>query len=64
MNILKEKRLEAALTQEELAKKSGISRVTIALLETGNLTTAKSSTILALAKALNIDVGELLRPEN
>lgn len=64
MNKLKERRLELKMTQEELAAKSGVSRVTISLLETGEQLVTKSSTILALAKALNIEPQELLCPES
>lgn len=64
MNKLKERRLELKMTQEELAAKSGVSRVTISLLETGEQLVTKSSTILALAKALNIEPQELLYPES
>lgn len=64
MNKLKERRLELKMTQEELAAKSGVSRVTISLLETGEQTVTKSSTILALAKALNIEAQELLYSES
>ena len=52
MKILKELRLQANLTQEELAKKAGISRVNIAMLESGKQTSAKSDTIIKLANAL------------
>lgn len=64
MNKLKERRLELKMTQEELAAKSGVSRVTISLLETGEQTVTKSSTILALAKALNVEAQELLYSES
>ena len=60
---LKKYRLEAGLTQEQLAKKSGISRVTIALLESGKQTVTKSSTIIKLAEALNVEPQDILCPE-
>ena len=60
MKILKELRLQANLTQEELAKKAGISRVNIAMLESGKQTSAKSDTIIKLANALNVAPGILL----
>lgn len=63
MNELKKRRLELELSQEKLAELSGVSRNTISTLETGELTIAKSSTILALAKALKIDAGKLLCPK-
>ena len=61
---LKIYRVKAGLTQEELAEKSGISRVTIALIESGKQQVAKSSTILKLADALKIEPQELLCAEN
>lgn len=64
MNKLKKRRLELKMSQDELAAKSGVSRVTIYLLETGEQLVTKSSTILALAKALNIEPQELLCPES
>ena len=64
LRILKELRLQADLTQEELAKKAGISRVNIAMLESGKQPTAKSDTIIKLAKALNVAPGVLLRPDS
>lgn len=64
MNKLKKRRLELKMSQDELAAKSGVSRVTISLLETGEQLVTKSSTILALAKALNIEPQELLCPES
>ena len=64
LKILKELRLQADLTQEELAKKAGVSRVNIAMLESGKQPTAKSDTIIKLAKALDVDPGALLCPES
>ena len=55
MQGLKQARLEAGLTQEQLAQKSGVSRVTIAMLESGKQTVAKSSTIIKLADALKVE---------
>ena len=61
---LKERRLEMRFSQDELAKISGVSRTTISMLETGEQTVTKSSTILALAKALKIKPQKLLDPES
>lgn len=55
MQGLKAARIAAGLTQEQLAQKSGISRVTIAMLESGKQTVAKSSTIIKLADALKVE---------
>ena len=56
MEKIKEWREKRHMTQEELAKKSGISRVTISLLESGRQTVSKSSTLEAIAKALGVKV--------
>lgn len=60
MDKLKKLRLERRLTQEELAEKSGISRVTISLLENGRQKTTTNTTIIALANALNVPAGALV----
>ena len=62
MQELKKYRLQAGLTQEQLAEKSGVSRVTIANIERGSLTFIKSSTIIKLADALKINPQVLLCP--
>ena len=53
-------RVERAMTQAELAEKSGIDRTTIARLERG--ASAKMETIRRLADALDVEPGQLLRP--
>ena len=63
MKELKRLRLAAKLSQEELAKKAGLSRVAISLLENGKSTDAMSSTVVKLAGALNVDPQVLLRSE-
>lgn len=50
-------REQQKLSQDQLAKKSGVSRVTISLLENGRQTITTNSTLLKLAKALKIEVG-------
>ena len=62
MQELKKYRIAAGLTQEELAEKSRISRVTIANIERGNQSFLKSSTIIKLADALKVDPQVLLCP--
>ena len=62
MQGLKEARVEAGLTQEQLAEKSGVSRATIANIERGSQAFLKSSTIIKLADALKLDPSVLLRP--
>ena len=56
---LKEVRLSCHLTQEELAKKSGVSRATISGLENGTLTTTTTSTLVKLASAMGKNVSEI-----
>lgn len=56
---LKNARLQRNLTQQELADKSGVSRVTIALIENGQTRDVMASTLLKLANALNMSVNDL-----
>ncbi len=58
-NKLKKYRNLSSLTQEELAKSSGISIRTIQRIEKG-LTTGSSHTIKTLAKSLNIETTDLM----
>ena len=58
-NKLKQRREELAMTQEELAKKSGVSRGTICALEKDENKNATTGTLAKLAVALNIRVEEL-----
>ena len=57
---IKELREKKKLTQQELAKKSGVSRSLIILLETGTRTVTTTSTIEKLADALGVPVKRLL----
>lgn len=56
---LREERRKVRMTQEELAEKSGISRVTISLLETHDEKTASTKTLLRLANALELPISRL-----
>lgn len=60
MNKLKEIRLSKGMTQQELSEKSGISRVTISLLENGKQKVVTNTTIIALADALGVAAGILV----
>lgn len=53
---IREIREERRMTQEELAKKSGVSRPTIIALESGAVKDVKVSTLLKLANALDTTV--------
>lgn len=61
-NNLSKVRKDKGLTQEELAEKSEISRVTIANIERGAVTNLKISTMLSLANALDSTVEEIFLP--
>ena len=54
-------RLDQGLTQEELAQKAGISRITIGKVERGSVI-PRASSLAGLAKALRVSVGELVQP--
>lgn len=56
---LKRLRIQAGLSQEQLAKRSGISRVTLARIELGEHS-PRMDTLRALARGLGCDVKELL----
>lgn len=56
---LKEIREKHGMTQEELASKSGVSRVSISLIETGKSDSVKTQTISKLADALGEKVTAL-----
>lgn len=60
---IKEFRNEIKMSQDELAKKSGVSRTIISGLESGTLTTTTTDTLLKIAKALNRKVAEIFFEE-
>lgn len=49
------------LTQDALARQAGLSRVTVIAIE-GGVVNSTLTTLDALARALQVDVQELLRP--
>lgn len=53
---IRELREKKRMSQEELAKRSGISRQTISSLETGKVDSVTTGTIEAIAKALEVSV--------
>ena len=63
-NHLRKKREELNLTQEELARKSKVSRQTISAIENNQLENIESKTMLKLAIALSCDVGDIFFREN
>jgi len=56
MERLKVIREGRKMTQDSLAAKSGVSRVTISMIENGNLSDVKVSTLQKLALALDVPV--------
>ena len=56
---IREKRKELKMSQEELAEKSGVSRVTISGLENGTVRATTSTTLLKLARALETTVDQI-----
>lgn len=62
-NSLKERREKLKLTQEELAKKSNVSRQTISQIENNSLNNIESKTMFKLANALDCDIGDIFFKE-
>lgn len=60
---IREFRNEIKMSQDELAKKSGVSRTIISGLESGTLTTITTDTLLKIAKALNRKVADIFFEE-
>lgn len=56
---LKEIREGKGITQEELEKRSGVSRQTISAIENNDNYQAKTGTLIALARALSTTVDNL-----
>lgn len=52
-------REKMGMSQEELAVKAGISRVTLSCLETGAAESASTKTLLKIATALNTPIEEV-----
>ena len=59
---IKERREELRMTQEELAKKSGISRQTISSIETGKCENVLVGTLGSIANALDTTVDKIFLP--
>ena len=50
---IRERRNEINMSQEELSKKSGVSRTIISGLENGTITVTTTETLLRIARAMN-----------
>ena len=59
---VKELREKAKMTQEELAKTAGISRVTLSGIESGTAEVATTKTLSKLAEALNVSIRDIFLP--
>ncbi len=59
---IRERREELKMTQEELAKKSGISRQTISSIETGKCGNVLVGTLVSIAYALDTTVDKIFLP--
>lgn len=57
--VIREKRLSQKISQEELAKKSKVSRATISKLESGKEVEVKITTLEDISRALGCEVTEL-----
>ena len=60
---VREIREEKKITQEELERKSGISRQTISAIENGKVKFVSSKTLTALAGALEVSLDDIFFPE-
>ena len=56
---VKEIREEKRMTQEELAKASGVSRTTIVAIESGEAKNVLASTLIKLAEAMGVTVSDI-----
>ena len=61
---IKEFREKLGLTQDELARKSGVSRMTIVALENNKAKVTTTKTLLAVSKALGVTVDEIFFPKD
>lgn len=61
---IKDLRKKKNISQEDLAKKSGVGRTTISALETGKATVTTNSTMQKIAEALGESVATVFFGEN
>lgn len=58
-NRLKSIREKLGMTQEELAKKSGVSRITIVGIETGRTKVTRTDTLAKIADAVGMAIPDI-----
>lgn len=58
INNVERFRKELGLTQEQLAKEAGVSRLTIITIESGHYKDLKASTMSGIARALNKSIDD------
>ena len=61
---IKDVRISKGMTQEELSKRSGVSRVTIIGLENGKIRNSKTDTLRQIAEALDMTMDALFFDED
>jgi transcriptional regulator with XRE-family HTH domain len=59
-NVVKRLRLKSSLSQEELAKRAGVSRSYISKIELGNAVDISAPTLINIAKALKVNESLLM----
>ena len=59
---IKDARAELKMSQEELAKKAGVSRQTISGLESGACTVTTTDTLIKITHALGKNVSDIFLP--
>jgi transcriptional regulator with XRE-family HTH domain len=60
---LREARLDAGLSQEDLHRRTGVSRDTISKMETGDRPNPHPRTLRKLAQALGVSVADIRRKD-
>lgn len=63
-NKVKETRVNMHMTQEELSRRSGVSRPTISMIENNSIDNIESKTMMKIAIALGKDVGDIFFTES
>ena len=61
---IKAVREKIGMSQTQLSKKSGISRATIWMLESGEDKITTTKTLSKIAEAMNVTIDELFAPDN